>query len=81
MTHTQKGGNTSNLSQDDSFTLMPKPDKETTRKENYSPVFMGNRWGNSGKQCQTLFWWAPKSLKMVVAAMKLKDAYSLEGKL
>ena len=25
--------------------------------------------------------WAPKSLQMVTAAMKLKDAYSLEGKL
>ena len=31
-----------------------------------------------GKQCQTLFFWAPKSLQMVTAAMKLKDAYSLE---
>ena len=29
----------------------------------------------------TLFWGAPKSLQMVTAAMKLKDAYSLEGKL
>ena len=29
----------------------------------------------------TLFWEAPKSLQMVIAAMKLKDAYSLEGKL
>ena len=28
-----------------------------------------------------LFWGAPKSLQMVIAAMKLKDAYSLEGKL
>ena len=34
-----------------------------------------------GKQCQTLFFWAPRSLQMVTAAMKLKDAYSLEGKL
>ena len=33
------------------------------------------------KQCQTLFFWAPKSLQMVIAAMKLKDAYFLEGKL
>ena len=33
------------------------------------------------KQCQTLFFGAPKSLQMVIAAMKLKDAYSLEGKL
>ena len=33
------------------------------------------------KQCQTLFLGAPKSLQMVTAAMKLKDVYSLEGKL
>ena len=31
---------------------------------------MGNRWGNSGK-FQTVFFWAPKSLQMVIAAMKL----------
>ena len=37
--------------------------------------------GKDWKQCQTLFWGAPKSLQMVTAAMKLKDAYSLEGKL
>ena len=43
---------------------------------------MGRQW----KQCQTLFYFilfyfilAPKSLQMVIAAMKLKDAYSLEG--
>ena len=34
--------------------------------------------GKQWKQCQTLFWGAPKSLQMVTAAMKLKDAYSLE---
>ena len=33
------------------------------------------------KQWQTLLSWAPKSLQMVIAAMKLKDAYSLEEKL
>ena len=38
---------------------------------------IGKQW----KQCQTLFWGAPKSLQMVIAAMKLKDAYSLEEKL
>ena len=38
-------------------------------------------WETDGKQCQTLFSWAPKSLQMLIAAMKLKDAYSLEGKL
>ena len=37
--------------------------------------------GKQRKQCQTLFWGAPKSLQMVIAAMKLKDAYSLEEKL
>ena len=46
----------------------------------WSHHFMGNRWGNSGK-CQTLFLGAPKSVQMVTAAMKLKDTYSLEGKL
>ena len=33
------------------------------------------------KQWLALFWGAPKSLKMMIAAMKLKGAYSLEGKL
>ena len=37
--------------------------------------------GEMGKQRLTLFWGASKSLQMVTAAMKLKDAYSLEGKL
>ena len=34
-----------------------------------------------GKQCQASFLGAPKSLQMVIAAMKLKDTYSLEAKL
>ena len=38
---------------------------------------MGKQW----KQCQTLFLGAPKSLQMVIAAMKLKVTYSLKGKL
>ena len=37
--------------------------------------------GETVEMCQTLFFWAPKSLQMVIAAMKLKDTYSLEGKL
>ena len=37
--------------------------------------------GRQWKQCQTWFFWAPKSLQMVIIAMKLKDAYFLEGKL
>ena len=35
---------------------------------------MGKQW----KLWQTFFWWAPKSLQMVIAAMKLKDTCSLE---
>ena len=38
-------------------------------------------WQIDGKQWLTLFFGAPKSLQMVIAVMKLKDAYSLEGKL
>ena len=38
--------------------------------------YMGKQW----KQCQTLFWGAPKSLQMVTAAMKLKDALLLGRK-
>ena len=37
--------------------------------------------GKQWKQCQTLFFWAPKSLQMVTAAKKLKYTYSLEEKL
>ena len=46
-----------------------------------SPSLHGKGMGKQWKQCQTLFWGAPKSLQMVTAAMKLKDPYSLEGKL
>ena len=41
-------------------------------------------WEIDGETVETVsdfIFWAPKSLKMVIAAMKLKDAYSLEGKL
>ena len=37
--------------------------------------------GKQWKQWLTLFFWTPKSLQMVIAAMKLKDAHSLEAKL
>ena len=45
------------------------------------PITSGKQMGKQWKHCQTLFLGAPKSLKMVAAAMKLKDAYSLEGNL
>ena len=42
-------------------------------------------WQIDGETVETvadfIFWGAPKSLRMVIAAMKLKDTYSLEGKL
>src|SRR5574337_1097815 len=37
--------------------------------------------GETWKQCQTLFLVAPKSLQMVISTTKLKDTYTLEGKL
>ena len=38
-------------------------------------------WQIDGETVYDFIFWAPKSLHMVTAAMKLKDAYSLEGKL
>ena len=38
-------------------------------------------WEIDGETVSDFIFWAPKSLKMVTAAMKLKDAYFLEGKL
>ena len=38
-------------------------------------------WEIDGETVSDFIFWAPKSLQIVTAAMKLKDAYSLEGKL
>ena len=38
-------------------------------------------WQIDGETVTDFIFWAPKSLQMVIAAMKVKDAYSLEGKL
>ena len=46
-----------------------------------SPITSWQIDGKQWKEKETLFWGAPKSLQMVPAAMKLKDAYSLEEKL
>ena len=45
------------------------------------PIISQQINGETVEQCQTLFWGAPKSLQMVIAAMKLKDTYFLEGQL
>ena len=46
---------------------------------------LNTSWQIDGETVETvsdfIFWGAPKSLQMVIAAMKLKDAYSLEEKL
>ena len=47
-----------------------------------SPITLWqNRWGNNGNSDSLYFWGVPKSLQMLTAAMKLKDACSLEEKL
>ena len=45
------------------------------------PIISQKIDGETVETVTDLFWEAPKSLQMVTAAMKLKDAYSLEGKL
>ena len=45
------------------------------------PITSGEIDGETVEKCLILFWGAPKSLQMVTAAMKLKDSYSLGGKL
>ena len=54
---------------------------QTTKIMASGPITSWEIDGKQWKQCQTLFWGAPKSLQMVIAAMKLKDVYSLEGNL
>ena len=58
-----------------------KLDIQKTKIMASGPITSREIDGEIVEQCQTLFFWAPKSLQMVTAAMKLKDAYSLEGKL
>ena len=53
--------------------------KEFKQKETKTETHVASR--KQGKQWLTLFLGSPKSLHMVTAAMKLKDTYSLEGKL
>ena len=89
--------NINNLRYSDDSTLMAKSEEElksllmNVKEESekaglklnihgiQSHHFMANRWGNNGNR--DFIFWAPKSLQMVTAAMKLKDACSLEEKL
>ena len=45
------------------------------------PITSGEIGGETVETVSNFIFWAPKSLQMVTAAMKLKDTYSLEGKL
>ena len=55
-----------------------KLDIQRTKIMASSPI---TSWQIDGETVADFIFWAPKSLKMVTAALKLKDAYSLEGKL
>ena len=63
------------------FMKLKEASEKVSLKLNIQKIkIMANRWGNNGNS-EKLFSWAPKSLQMVTAAMKLKDACFLEGKL
>ena len=88
------GRNINNLRYADNTTLMAESEEELksekvglklniqkTKIMASGPITSWEVDGEQWKQCQTLFLGAPKSLQMVIAAMNLKDIYSLEGKL
>ena len=85
------GRNINNLRYADDTILMAQSEEElkslklniqTTKIMASGPI---TSWEIDGETVETvsdfIFWAAPKSLQMVIAAMKLKDAYSMEGKL
>ena len=45
------------------------------------PIVSWHRWGNGGDNDKLYFCWVSESLQMVIAVMKLKDTYSLKGKI
>ena len=90
------GRNINNLRYADGTTVMVESEEEleslcekvglklNIRKTKIMASGPTTSWEIDGETVETLsdlFFWAPKSLQMVTAAMKLKDAYSLEGKL
>ena len=54
---------------------------QKTKNMTSGPITSWEIEGKQWNQCQTLFFGAPKSLQMVIAAMKIKDVFSLGGKL
>ena len=86
------GRNTSHLRYGDDTTLMAESEEESDKvglklsiqKTKIMASGLITSWEVDGETVETVsdyFFWAPKSLQMVIAAMNLKDAYSLEGKL
>ena len=86
------GRNINNLRYADDTTLMAESEEESekvglklniqkTKIMASGPITSYETDGEQWKQCQTLFWGAPKSLQMVTSAMKLKDSYFLEENL
>ena len=70
------------------FQRTARRDKKAFLSDQCKEIEENNRMGETKDRFKkvkdtkgTLFFWAPKSVQMVTAAMKLKDAYSLEGKL
>ena len=58
-----------------------KLNNQKTKMMASGPITSWEIDGETGETVSDFIFWAPKSLQMVSAAMKLKDAYSLEGKL
>ena len=75
-------------SEEELKSLLMKVKEESEKVELQKTKIMASgpitSWQIDGETVETVAdftFWAPKSLQMVTAAMKLKDAYSLEGKL
>ena len=66
---------------EESETVGLKLNTQKTKIMASGPISSQQIDGKQWKQWLTLVFWAPKSLQIVIAAMKLKGAYSLEGKL
>ena len=58
-----------------------KPNIQKTKIIASGPITSWQKDGETVETVADLFFWAPRLLQMVTAAMKLKDAYTLEGKL
>ena len=67
-----------------SYSVLSSSKNETKAEGSFHWYKSTYSWEIDGETVETVadfIFWAPKSLQMVIAAMKLKDAYSLEGKL